>query len=208
MLRVLIERTQGVGLPIKFKFDCDYPLVAAENWEESKFLLDQLQHRGFVDLDKFTGAWRVSANGFERLEETSRANPKNSDRAFVAMWFAPTRNAIYDDALCPAIEDAGYLPIRIDRIEHVNRIDEEIIAQLRQCRFLIADFTGQRGGVYFEAGFMLGLGRRVYWMCEKAHLNEVHFDTRQFNFIDYETAAEARRRLHNRIMAVEGRGPR
>jgi hypothetical protein len=49
--------------------------------------LDQLQHRGLVDFEKFTGVWRVSADGFERLEEISRANPTNSDRAFVAMWF-------------------------------------------------------------------------------------------------------------------------
>jgi nucleoside 2-deoxyribosyltransferase len=151
--------------------------------------------------------WRVSADGFERLEEISRANPTNSDRAFVAMWFDSSRNSIYKDALSPAIEDAGYLPIRIDQVEHVNRIDDEIIAQLRQCRLLVADFTGQRGGVYFEAGFMLGLGRKVYWMCEKSHLNNLHFDTRQFNFIDYENVSEARRRLYNRIMAIDGKGP-
>jgi hypothetical protein len=87
LLRVLAERTGGIGVPIKFQFDRDYPLVAAENWEEAKFLLDQLQHRGLVDFEKFTGVWRVSADGFERLEEISRANPTNSDRAFVAMWF-------------------------------------------------------------------------------------------------------------------------
>ena len=116
-------------------------------------------------------------------------------------------NAIYEDALFPAIKESGYVPIRIDRVEHLNRIDDEIMAQLRRSRFLVADFTGQRSGVYFEAGFMLGMGRRVYWMCERSDLPNLHFDTRQFNFIDYETTSDARRRLHNRIVAVEGMGP-
>jgi len=28
-------------------------------------------------------------------------------------------------------------------------------------------FTGQRHGVYLKAGFMMGLGRNVFWMCSK-----------------------------------------
>ena len=36
--------------------------------------------------------------------------------------------------------------------EHINRIGDEIISQIRRSKFLIADFTGHRGGVYFEAG--------------------------------------------------------
>jgi hypothetical protein len=65
---------------------------------------------------------------------------------------------------------------------HLLLCGDEIIAQLRR---------------------MLGLGRKVYWMCEKSHLNNLHFDTRQCNFIDYENVSEARRRLYNRIMAID-----
>jgi hypothetical protein len=54
---------------------------------------------------------------------------------------------------------------------------------------------------------MLGLGRNVYWMCQKSELDKVHFDTRQYNFIDYESSEDARKRLYNRIMAIEGKGP-
>lgn len=41
----------------------------------------------------------------------------------------------------------------------MNRIDDEIIGRIRASRFIVADFTGHRPGVYFEAGMMLGLGR-------------------------------------------------
>ena len=77
------------------------------------------------------------------------------------MWFDPTMREIYDQAIQPAITDAGYESLRIDRHEHVNRIDDEIIGQIKRSRFMVADFTGQRHGVYFEAGLMLGLDRPV-----------------------------------------------
>ena len=56
-----------------------------------------------------------------------------------------------------AISGAGYKPVRIDKHQHNNRIDDEIVAAIRQSRFVVADFTQQRGGVYFEAGLAMGL---------------------------------------------------
>ena len=89
----------------------------------------------------------------------------------------------------------------------MNRIDDEIIGQIKRSRFMVAGFTGQRSGIYFEAGMMLGLGRTVIWMCKKSELNQVHFDTRQYNFIDYENVTDAKKRLYDRIIAIEGQGP-
>jgi hypothetical protein len=126
------------------------------------------------------------------------------------MWFDNSMREIYDGAIEPAISAAGYEALRIDRHEHVNRIDDEVIGQIRRARFMVADFTGQRHGVYFEAGLMLGLGRSVIWMCRREELSSeggLHFDIRQFNFIAYDSATEARKKLYDRILAIEGEGP-
>jgi hypothetical protein len=77
------------------------------------------------------------------------------------------------------VQAAGYTPVIVNAVEHVNKIDDEIISQIRNARFLVADFTGHRGGVYFEAGFALGLGLPVFWTCKKDHLDHLHFDVRQ-----------------------------
>jgi len=146
-------------------------------------------------------------SGWERLEEIKRKGV-SSTRCFVAMWFDASMSEIYEKAIAPAISRASYEPLRIDRHEHVNRIDDEIIGQIKRCRFMVADFTGQRHGVYFEAGLMLGLGRNVIWMAKKEELSDgIHFDVRQFNFIAYESAVEAEKRLYDRILAIEGEGP-
>ncbi len=122
------------------------------------------------------------------------------------MSFSKDQAPVWSEVIEPAIVDAGYRPIRVDKYEHSQRIDDEIIAQIRRCRFLVADFTEQKKGVYFEAGFSLGLGRNVIWMCKGSDKDNLHFDTRQYNHILYDDFAKARKALTDRIVAQEGQG--
>jgi nucleoside 2-deoxyribosyltransferase len=69
-------------------------------------------------------------------------------------------------------------------------IDARIVAKLKQCRFVVADVTGARTGVYFEAGFALGFGRPVIWTCRRDDAKDMHFDTRQYNHILWRTPEE------------------
>ena len=124
------------------------------------------------------------------------------------MWFDNSMKAIWNDAISPAILAAGYEPKRIDEHPHNNRIDDEIIALIRRSRFVVADFTGQRGGVYFEAGFALGMNLPVIWTVKKSALAEVHFDNRQYNFVTWEedNLPEFKLNLQYRIEATSALG--
>jgi hypothetical protein len=207
LLKLLVHAKLPPGSPISFDNWKDYPLVFAASGFEAGFLLEQLKSRKFLEPLRGNSELYVTADGYERVEQLEATSYKSTRNAFVAMWFDKSQDAIWKDAIEPAIRDAGYQPIRIDMTDHVNRIDDEIIAQLRQSRFLVADFTGQRPGVYYESGFMHGLGRHVIWLVEKSALKDVHFDVRQYNFIAYDGPEEAKVRLFNRNLAVEGRGP-
>ena len=81
-------------------------------------------------------------------------------------------------------------------------------SSIRSARFVVADYTGARGGVYYEAGFAHGLGLPVVFMAKEG--TTIHFDTRQYNTIFWkaEDLADARERLKNRILATLGRGPK
>ena len=81
------------------------------------------------------------------------------------MWFHKDMDEAYADGFQVGILQARYDPVRIDQVEHVNRIDDEIFEQLKSSKFVVADFTGHRGGVYFEAGFSLGFDIPVFWAC-------------------------------------------
>jgi len=203
-LAAIAEKTTEPGQRSKFTAQNDFPLVYAANPQEVFFYINELARLDFVRAD--SGVATVLTPGFKRLIEMQKSG-RTSAFAFVAMSFAPSMDDVYNNAIAPAIRSAGYKPIRVDRVEHVNRIDDEIIGRIKASRFIVADFTGQRAGVYFEAGMMLGLGRTVIWMCKEEELKEVHFDTRQYNFINYKSVEEARKRLYDRIMAIEGAGP-
>lgn len=192
-------------------------------WTESVSDLELVALVGYATAEGYvrtpgTGIG-LTVSGWQHLEKLDEAGAA-FDQCFVAMWFDESMSAAYRDGIDPAIRAAGYLPMRIDRKEHNNKIDDEIIAEIRRSRFIVADFTCgvfegpdgraveiSRGGVYYEAGFAQGLGLQVIWTCRQDHIGLVHFDTRQFNHIAWSSPDELRERLTVRIRAVLGEGP-
>jgi hypothetical protein len=150
--------------------------------------------------------YRLVAKAHILFEEMVGARAASS-QAFVAMWFGPEMTDAYDNGFKPAISGSGYDPLRIDRKEHDRKIDDEIIAEIRRSAFVVADFTEHRGGVYYEAGFAHGLGRRVIFTCKTDHLSKLHFDVRQYVTICWNTPADVVAPLQNRILALFGAGP-
>jgi hypothetical protein len=176
---------------------------------EISFLITSAAADALVELG---AGLRLTAKGYDYLSQLNK-NP-DSQIGFCAMWFDDSVNRLWDNAIEPAMKNAGYEPLRIDKKDHANRIDDEIFADIRRSRFIVADFThgdsGVRGGVYFEAGFAQGLGLPVIWTCREDMLsgNKLHFDIRQYNFLGWsENNLDAfKDRLQKRIEAILGRG--
>jgi hypothetical protein len=131
-----------------------------------------------------------------------RAVPALSKKAFIAMWYNKEVGRAYERGIVPAVRAFGYKPLLIKNKEHINKIDAEIIAEIDRSAFLIADFTGHRGGVYFEAGYAIGRGLPVIFTCRKDQMKKLHFDIRQYNCIDWETPNELKKRLRKRVGKV------
>jgi nucleoside 2-deoxyribosyltransferase len=153
------------------------------------------------------GDWRITAKGFITADDL-RAKRAASSQAFVAMWFHKDLESAYSEGIEPAVRAAGYDPMLIRDKEHAGKIDDEIIAEIRRSAFLIADFTGHRGGEYFEAGYAMGRGLPIIWTCQKDDMEKLHFDIRQYNCIDWSGPTELAKRLQKRIEAMLGQGPR
>ena len=168
---------------------------------------------GLLEFINASQKYRLTGAGFERLDEIGSV-VASTDQVFVAMWFDASMTDPYEDGIRPAIETVGLRPLRIDRKEHVNKIDDEIVAEIRRSKLMIADFSSAltkndekteaiaRGGVYFEAGFAAGLGIPVIWSCRADCIEFVHFDTRQYNHIVWSSPSELREALENRMRAL------
>lgn len=124
----------------------------------------------------------LSGKSLERIEELHK-KPNNIKQAFVAMWFDESMQKARE-CIEKAIYDSGYVPMIIDVKEHNNQIVPEIFYEIKHSKFMIADLTGSRGGVYYEAGYAEALEKQVILTCRKGE--STHFDVKQKNTIFWE----------------------
>ncbi len=188
------------------------------------YMSKQLEEMGYIE---FTGTLNefsciITAEGWQRIAELEETST-DSKQGFIAMRFSDheivkkekaddgseietkihwNESDIYSNGLYKGINDAGYAPSRIDEVEYNESIPDEIIAEIRRSKFVVADFTGQNNGVYYEAGFARGLGIEVIWTIHEDDIGNLHFDTQHMNHITYKTAKELKEKLTNRIRAT------
>jgi len=208
-IRALLVMVKHKGLNTRpFNPWSDPEIQAASysaNREDLEPLIAILNGEGFLsgELDP---AIRLTPKGLLEAEgylTSATATPQ----VFVAMSFSEAMTPAYVGGFEPGIRAAGYRPLRIDGKEHVNSISDEIMAEIRRSRFVVADYTEMNNGVYFEAGFAFGLGKLVIPTCQADHLAKLHFDIRHINTLTWKTPDDLASGLAKRISAVVGDGP-
>jgi nucleoside 2-deoxyribosyltransferase len=198
----------GVGI----SSDQDFVLAWSDSVQEFNYYLESLTDRGLLkaDLaktyDGLIGPVTITPNGWNLLEKLNM-QPSDSNQAFVAMSFSDELETLYSQSIKPSIESAGYRSYRVDKSLHIERIDAKIVAEIRKSKFIVADVTQQKQGVYYEAGFAAGLDIPVIWTVRQDDLENVHFDTRQYAHILWKDAQDLKMKLRSVIEAVIGRGP-
>lgn len=202
-LELVAAQSAFPGHEVEMKVDLDYPLLDARSADEVGLYAEHWLDRGYLGHGPAgsTPSYSITVKGWEYLESLGRGGGVPG-RCFVAMSFVPELEDAYNEGIAPAVRDCGFDPIKIDRVHHNEKICDKILAEIRMAQFLVADFTGHRAGVYFEAGFAVGLGRPVIWTCRHDQLAQTHFDTRQYNHIVWSGAEELRTLLRDRILAT------
>lgn len=191
--------TDDAGVPISPQYD--YSVGYTRNPTEFKFLVDRAVGIGYLEIAYGESVYRLTFKGWEHAAQLSQSQVR-TNLAFIAMSFDADLRPVYLEAIRPALEQTGYVPFRVDDIQYNEKIDDRIIADIRKSGLLIADFTRHKGGVYFEAGFALGLGVPVIWSCRETDIPGAHFDTRQYNHIVWKDASDLREKLVARIEAT------
>ncbi len=216
LLCLLERRTPFPGALASFNPELDCPAIHAVSAGEFLYYLDALAKQGLVETpsptkdpsgrypdsvgpDAVYGA-AITLAGWAKLGATGT----NSRTAFIAMSFDHSLDSAFSDGIEPAIREAGYESLRVDKVHHNEKICDRIVVEIRRSRFLVADVTMQRQGVYFEAGFAMALGLPVIWSCREDDLMNVHFDTRQYNHVVWKDPAQLRAQLRDRITATIG----
>ncbi len=120
-------------------------------------------------------------------EWSNAADSKSVDRLVRAGGSNPPLSAIKADR-----HFSAQVLYQIERIKDIN---DEMVAQIRRSKFVVADLTGYHGGVYCEAEFTYALGLPVIYTCHEywreqvkkedrtTEREDIHFDLGYWNII-------------------------
>lgn len=176
-----------------------------KNVDECNFYIKTLGDYGLINTKaNHSGAVIAVSITFKGLNYNIELSESGllSENCFVAMSFGDNMKPIRD-AIKLAISDTGFKPLVIDElhIEADKTINDEIIATIKKSRFCISDFTEQKDGVYFEAGYALGRGLKVIYTCHQDWFKQSHFDTNHFPHIIYKDPKDLYEKLKLKIEA-------
>jgi hypothetical protein len=179
-----------------------------KNEHEYLFYFRTLKQAGFISGDIVENAtptpirFSLTYDGLAELSRLSDEGAK-SKRCFVAMSFDSEDENIFHTIKAACYEANQYDAFRIDQehLESHQTINDGIIAAIKKSKFCIADFTKQKDGVYFEAGYAVGRGMKVIYTCHEKDWENTHFDVDHFPHIIYKSPEELKRRLIDKIQA-------
>ena len=191
-------------------------------FETEKFLIANNMMVG--DLEKYIISAKIHGNTLHdcnkivailktKIDSISVPPIKKRTQIFIAMWFSEEMHHYYDDVYTPVINGLNYSAFRIDKKEFNGPITSEIFTEISNSVALIADLTGNRGGVYYEAGIAKGLSLcnhpiQVIFTCKKEYFNnpnyKPHFDVSVDNTIVYVDEDDLKVKLKRRLEETLG----
>ncbi len=182
-------------------------LFWCEDIKEFNMLLSKAVELNHLKL-KFDGMsvkeYIITYDGKEFIENLGLDN--NSNKIFMAFHFTEEMKKEFESTIKRAVIDSSEGKLEAVRVsssatDHDAKIDDELIGMIKSSKAVIADFTGNRTAVYYEAGFAMGLGIPVIWTCKKDDVDKLSFDTRQYPHIIWENEDDLYNQVVNRLKA-------
>ena len=200
VIRFLAESSPYIGYQVPLDLSMDYTRFYCKNETELGQIRNYLDQTKIIRVSSGQSNPILTIDGWQKYESLKEMN-QSSKRVFVAMSFDRVSDTVFK-SIEEACEASGeFKAYRVDLEEHTEKICDKIIAEIKSSRFVIADFTGQRHNVYYEAGFAKGMGLEVIWCCKEDEKDSLKFDIRQYNHILWKDCDDLKERLINRIQA-------
>lgn len=143
------------------------------------------------------------------------------DEAFVVMQIGDAEmDVVHDQAIAPAIAEAGLAARRVDRHNEGDLLKSEIVEFIERSQIIVADLTNERPNCYLEVGYAMGLGKKAnliltvradhHWSHAgfKRDGPRVHFDLEGYDLLFWEPDAldafrdELAKRIRRRLAVV------
>jgi hypothetical protein len=194
--------------------------------EEMAIILQHLLHRGLIATDSKEGfvglreliddlykvTIQVTPKGWEVIRQ--RSMPLHTNKVFIATQFEWPEKSLHGEAMeavKKACKNLGYDADFVGQ-NHTGNITDRIVADIRKSRFVVAEFTYNNRGVYFESGLARGYGIPVFHLVRDGFTDgrdedgkKVHFDLAQVMYRKWSTPKDLEKQLYDWIEATLGR---
>jgi hypothetical protein len=216
LMRLFARRLSKSGPFSEVKFSIkDIRGLGIASWQELFVWMKVLHEKGWIGDLSFK-RWNVpglppgtilpmplvglTPDGWDHVE--SLYGPAGSRDCFIAMSFRLPNFAEVLGAIQEACRRTNWEGRTVAEREYTGAVMDRVISEINRARFVVADFTEQRGGVYYEAGYAEGRGIPVIYTVRADEMDNVHFDTKHLNYINWKSLDDLRDRLVARIGAV------
>jgi hypothetical protein len=128
--------------------------------------------------------------------------------AFVLMRIDPTNPELEDvlNAIKDACKSFDIKAIRVDEIEHQERITDVVLREIRRAEFIIADLSYERPNVYYEVGYAHAIGKHPVLIQKTG--TTAHFDVAAYKIRDYQNATKLKAKLRATLAELTSRRPK
>jgi hypothetical protein len=193
----------------------DLALVDARTTGEFRYLVDYLLDRKLIEPYRYDPGVadredkimiRLTPAGWEALGPIGRRQMVRG-HVFVAMWFTPDLDEAYQRGIERAIIDpaVGCTASNLKTNKEPTNVSTQILAEITRAEFVVADLTGHRPNVYFEAGYALALGRKVILTCRQKEAKKVHFDVAPYRRINWRDVNHLYEELKDTLVMLVGK---
>jgi nucleoside 2-deoxyribosyltransferase len=158
-----------------------------------------------LKYSKIPNVKKITFKGREFVESLGQTTVV-SNKIFMAFYFTDEMKESFEETTKRAVTDASDGKLIAVRVSTSGtpidtKIDDALITMLKSSKVVIADFTGQRQAVYYEAGYAMGMGIPVIWTCREDEVNKLSFDTRQYPHILWKDKDDLYKQLTARLSA-------
>lgn len=196
------NRTEYFGQKTIITYRDDFPLAYAKNVDEFIALLGYLSQRKYIDWTSRgdgTAIIALTANGWGVIGDLKK-DKEILNQGFIAAWFDASMEASIKAAE-EAVTESGFEAVCIKNKLFSDKVMDKALSEIRKSKFVIANLTGTRSSVFFEAGFAFGLNKDIIFVYDEKGGLPPEFYAKHYQCYAYKDEIELKDILKNAIAA-------
>ena len=138
------------------------------------------------------GLWCLSAGNIRITKFTVQ---EETPKAFIIMQFSPPYDDLYNNVIKPVCAEFDVEAYRADDTVGPGLILQDVIRQILEARFIIAEITPPNPNVFYEVGYAHAISKPTILIAEKP--SELPFDVSGFRTLFYENSISGKTKIED-----------